>query len=65
MTEELNNAAIGSSVEDFLKEEGVYEDCYTEAVKEVLEWHIKQLRQEGEIKQGRNGRADVNQPCGT
>jgi hypothetical protein len=33
MTKELNNTAIGSSLEDFLKEEGIYEECHTKAVK--------------------------------
>ena len=46
MTEEVNNAAIGSSLEDFLKEEGIYEECHTKAVKEVLAWQIQQLMQE-------------------
>ena len=46
MTKELNNAAIGSSLEDFLKEEGIYEECHTKAVKEVLAWQLQQLMQE-------------------
>jgi antitoxin HicB len=46
MTNELNNTAIGSSLEDFLKEEGIYEECRTKAVKEVLAWQIQQLMQE-------------------
>ena len=46
MTEELKNKAIGSSLEDFLKEEGIYEECHTKAVKEVLAWQLQQLMQE-------------------
>jgi predicted XRE-type DNA-binding protein len=46
MTNELHNPAIGSSLEDFLKEEGIYEECRTKAVKEVLAWQIQQLMQE-------------------
>src|SRR5215469_4896732 len=46
MTKELNNEAIGSSLEDFLKEEGIYEECHTKAVKEVLAWQLQQFMQE-------------------
>ena len=46
MTKELENTAIGSSLEDFLKEEGIYEECHTKAVKEVLAWQLQQVMQE-------------------
>jgi antitoxin HicB len=46
MTKELDNTAIGSSLEDFLKEEGIYEECRTKAVKEVLAWQLQQFMQE-------------------
>ena|SRR2546429_1924709 len=45
MTQEVKNAAIGSSLEDFLKEEGIYEECHTKAVKEVLAWQLQQVMQ--------------------
>jgi antitoxin HicB len=31
---------IGSSFEDFLKEEGIFEETTTQAVKRVLSWQI-------------------------
>ena len=31
---------IGSSVEDFLKEDGTYEEITTQAIKRVLAWQI-------------------------
>ena len=34
--------SIGSSFEDFLKEEGIYEEVQAQAVKEVLAWQIEQ-----------------------
>jgi antitoxin HicB len=46
MTQKLENTAIGSSLEDFLKEEGIYEECHTRAVKEVLAWQLQQVMQE-------------------
>jgi antitoxin HicB len=33
---------IGSSFEDFLKEEGIFEEATTQAVKRVLVWQIEQ-----------------------
>jgi uncharacterized protein YaaW (UPF0174 family) len=33
---------IGSSFEDFLKEEGILEETITQAVKRVLSWQISQ-----------------------
>ena len=37
-----NNPHIGSTLEDFLKEEGIYEDATNFAVKEVLAWQVQQ-----------------------
>ena len=56
MTEELNNTAIGSSLEDFLKEEGIYEECRTKAVKEVLTWQVQQFMQERGLSKGEMAR---------
>ncbi|MEO8713788.1 MAG: Fis family transcriptional regulator [Acetobacteraceae bacterium] len=36
------NPHIGSSFQDFLKEEGIYEDVTTHAIKRVLAWQIEQ-----------------------
>ena len=37
---------IGSSFEDFLKEEGIFEEATTQAVKRVLSWQISQAMKE-------------------
>jgi transcriptional regulator with XRE-family HTH domain len=34
------NRQIGSTLDDFLKQEGIYEDATTYAVKEVLAWQV-------------------------
>ncbi|HXQ42773.1 MAG TPA: hypothetical protein VN821_15990 [Candidatus Udaeobacter sp.] len=45
------NKHIGSSFSDFLKEEGIYEDVTTHAVKRVLAWQIAQaMKKEGITK---------------
>lgn len=42
----MANPHIGSSFEDFLSEEGIYEEVTAAAVKQVLAWQIDQYRQE-------------------
>jgi hypothetical protein len=34
----MNDAHIGSSFDDFLKEEGIYEEVTATAIKRVLAW---------------------------
>jgi hypothetical protein len=36
------NPHTGSSFDDFLKEEGIYEECTAAALKKVLAWQIEQ-----------------------
>lgn len=40
----MANPHIGSSFEDFLNEEGIYEDVTAAAVKQVLAWQIERVR---------------------
>ena len=40
----MANPHIGSSFDDFLKEDGSYEEVTAAAVKRVLAWQIEQLR---------------------
>ena len=45
------NPHIGSSLEDFLNEEGIYEDATNYAVKRVLAWQVEQaMRDQGITK---------------
>jgi hypothetical protein len=36
------NPHTGSSFDDFLKEEGIYEECTAAALKRVLAWQVEQ-----------------------
>ncbi|HEY7030121.1 MAG TPA: helix-turn-helix transcriptional regulator [Thermomicrobiales bacterium] len=40
----MDNSHIGSSFDDFLKEDGIYEDVTADAVKRVLGWQLEQAR---------------------
>ena len=42
----MTNPHIGSSFDDFLREEGLYEEVTAAAVKRVLAWQIDQSRRE-------------------
>src|SRR5579864_480224 len=37
-----DNPQTGSSFDDFLKEEGIYEECTATALKRVLAWQVEQ-----------------------
>jgi hypothetical protein len=43
------NPHTGSSFDDFLKEEGIYEECTAAALKRVLAWQVKQEMQRQKI----------------
>ena len=47
----MNNERIGSSFEDFLREDGTYEATTEQAVKRVLAWQLAQaMKQKGITK---------------
>lgn len=46
-----SNPHFGSSFEDFLKEEGLYEEATTHAIKRVIAWQIeKKMKAQGITK---------------
>jgi predicted XRE-type DNA-binding protein len=42
MDKNMKNKHRGSSFEDFLKEEGIFEECHEEAVKRVIAFQLEQ-----------------------
>ncbi len=40
------NSHIGSRFEDWLKDEGIYEEATSSAIKKVVAWQIQQAMQE-------------------
>jgi antitoxin HicB len=40
---------MGSSIDDFLKEEGIFEDAQAQAVKEVVAWQLDQAMRKQKI----------------
>ena len=49
MTEEIEYGTLGSSFEDFLKEQNTYEETTAEAIKRVLAFQLIELMNEQQI----------------
>lgn len=45
----MKNKHMGSSFEDFLEEEGIYEEATAHAIKRVLAWQIERAMAEQDI----------------
>ena len=44
---------LGSSLDDFLKEEGIFEQTQNRAIKEVIAWQLAQAMQEQSLSKTR------------
>ena len=44
-----DNPHIGGTVDDFLREEGVFETFQARAIKEVIAWQLQQAMKDGDI----------------
>jgi antitoxin HicB len=47
------NKHIGSSIEDFLKEEGIFEEAQTQAVKEAVAWQLAEAMKKQKISRNK------------
>jgi hypothetical protein len=47
------NKHIGSSIDDFLKEEGIFEEAQAQAVKEVGAWQLAEAMKEQKISKNK------------
>jgi DNA-binding phage protein len=50
------NRHIGSSLDEFLKEEGIFEEATAQAVKKVLAWQLEKAMTEGGISKAEMAR---------
>jgi len=44
---------MGSSIDDFLKEEGIFEEAQAQAVKEVVAWQLDEAMRKRKISKNR------------
>ena len=51
--EKMKNSHIGSSLDDFLKDENIYEETQAQAIKEVIVWQLIKAMQQKSISKTR------------
>lgn len=49
----MSRKHMGSSIDDFLKEEGLFEEAQTQAVKEVVAWQLAEAMKAKKISKNR------------
>jgi antitoxin HicB len=49
----MSKKHLGSSIDDFLKEEGIFEESQAQAVKEVIAWQLAQAMKKKKISKAR------------
>jgi antitoxin HicB len=49
----MSKRHIGSSLDDFLKDEGIFEDVQTLAIKEVVAWQLTEAMQQQSLSKAR------------
>lgn len=52
----MSKKHMGSSIDDFLKEEGIFEEAQAEAVKEVVAWQLAEAMKKNKISKARMAR---------
>lgn len=57
----MSKKHMGSSMDDFLKEEGIFEEAQALAVKEVVAWQIAEAMKKNNLK-GSDGQAAQDEP---
>jgi len=49
----MSKKHMGSTIDDFLKEEGIFEEAQAQAVKEVIAWQLAEAMKERKISKSR------------
>ncbi len=49
----MSKKHMGSSLDDFLKQEGIFEEAQAQAIKEVVAWQLAQAMKEKKISKNR------------
>jgi antitoxin HicB len=49
----MSKKHMGSSIDDFLKEEGIFEEAQVQAVKEVVAWQLAQAMKKKHISKNK------------
>jgi len=49
----MSKKHMGSSIDDFLKEEGIFEEAQAQAIKEVVAWQLAEAMKERKISKSK------------
>src|ERR1700691_1085048 len=49
----MSKKHMGSSIDDFLKEEGIFDEAQTQAVKEVVSWQLAEAMKKTKISKNK------------
>ena len=49
----MSKKNMGSSIDDFLKEEGIFEEAQAQAIKEVVAWQLAEAMKKKKISKAR------------
>jgi len=49
----MSTRRMGSSIDDFLKEEGIFEEAQAQAIKEVVAWQLAEAMKKKKISKAR------------
>ncbi len=49
----MSKKHMGSSIDDFLKEEGIFEESQAQAIKEVVAWQLAEAMKERKISKSK------------
>lgn len=64
----MSKAHMGSSIDAFLREEGIFEETQAQAVKEVIAWQLAETMKQKDISKStmatlsKTGRTPVDRP---
>jgi antitoxin HicB len=59
----MSKKNMGSSIDDFLKEEGGFEEAQAQAIKEVVAWQLADAMKKKRISTSKDGHAAQDDPC--
>ena len=58
----MSKKHMGSSIDDFMKEEGIFEESQAQAIKEVVAWQLAEAMKNAENLEEQDGNAAEDEP---
>ena len=49
----MSKKHVGSSIDDFLKDEGIFEEAQTQAIKEVVAWQLAEAMRQQKLSKNK------------